>query len=107
MEKFRLSLCWSGFVEFCRYGYHQKYHRAWVLGHSRAFGWPFCLLHMSHVETPLDAYWAVFDPKGAPMASSKYNQCDEAEKRAGRTAERHAAFERVHDVAALQQGCLG
>ncbi|MGF6636115.1 hypothetical protein OKW39_003266 [Paraburkholderia sp. MM6662-R1] len=25
-----LSLCLSGFEEFCRYGYHQKYHRACV-----------------------------------------------------------------------------
>ncbi|MGF6725219.1 hypothetical protein P3T43_004590 [Paraburkholderia sp. GAS41] len=30
MEKFLLSLCWSGFGEFRRYGYHQKYHREWV-----------------------------------------------------------------------------
>lgn len=25
-----LSLCLSGFEEFCRYGYHQKYHQACV-----------------------------------------------------------------------------
>lgn len=30
MKKFLLSLCFSGFEEFCRYGYHQQYQRACV-----------------------------------------------------------------------------
>lgn len=43
------------------------------------------------------------------MASSAgaVHPCHEAKKRAGRTAGHHAAFGRVHDVAALQQGWAG
>ena len=53
MKKFLLSLCWRGFTEFRWYGYHQKYHREWVLGHSRTLGASFGRWHVSHVESSL------------------------------------------------------
>ena len=49
-------------------------------------------------------------PTTAPPAITsrrRKDERDEADQRTGRAAERDAALERMHDIAALQQRCFG